>query len=92
MNIKTEDLIELIKEYGNNITLKQLLELQETEYKYICNKCHGDGFVNVEKKNYNPIFLDNDGEITRYTIETCDLCEGVGYTKDEYEGIIYKFN
>ena len=66
---------ELIRKYGSDITLGELLIELTRDKGYRCPKCHGRGFVSITIKT-----VDSYGyEIENKDIK-CDLCKGTGFT------------
>ena len=80
--MNTNDIIDLIKNFGEDTTLKQVL-YSMTKYK--CPKCNGRGKIKVEYNGYPKGFPDSGFvyEAAFKDIE-CDLCKGCGYTDKEY--------
>jgi len=88
-NTTIYQLDELIKKYGSNVTLEEVKNelLQETPYK--CPVCDGKGTVEYTYKSYpngRPEMWwtgEEDFEVKKSERE-CELCHGLGYTKDKY--------
>lgn len=82
--MKIVDIQYLIKKYGEKTTLKEALEKEQGDYIYVCPKCAGKGIIK-EKKYIDRGYYNEEiiGKIK------CDLCNGIGYTREEYK-IKYK--
>ena len=84
--MKAIDIEQLIKEYGKDATLEEILKKMKGDYIYKCPKCGGKGYT-LEGYNAYPPGLPDSGWVTdwQYKKVTCDLCGGRGYTKEEYQ-------
>lgn len=69
----------LIDRYGQGACLVNVLREVSTDMPHVCIKCHGQGFV---FKNINTCKHKLGHYIARVQ---CDLCNGYGNTKHEYE-------
>ena len=90
------DIQKLISEYGENATLKQVLEhiCSQSPYrflKYKCPKCDGCGYT-VKEYNAYPSGLPDSGWVYEpgYDYNVCNLCKGMGWTAREYKPKIQK--
>lgn len=82
------------EEYGGNTTIDQLLEFVQPSKRYVCPRCKGDGFITIK---YDPDFCidsftnphwnlaHDDFHDWRYKNRSCTLCNGKGYTEEEYK-------
>ena len=84
--MKAIDIEQLIKEYGKDVTLEEILKKKKGDYIYKCPKCGGKGYT-LERYNAYPPGLPDSGWVDDWQYEevTCDLCNGRGYTKEEYK-------
>lgn len=84
--MKIKDIEALIRVYGGEKTLNQILkqELNKTPYK--CPKCNGVG-TNSVKYNAYPSGLPDSGWVEKWEYKDvkCNLCNGDGYTAKEYK-------
>lgn len=66
-------------EYGDDITLGELIKRKKGNNIHKCPKCEGHGYVTR--------CIPGDWGYTgdRYVDEKCDLCKGIGYTEHEYK-------
>ena len=84
-NTTIYQLDELIDKYGSNVTLEEVKNelLQETPHK--CPACSGKGTVEYTYNAY-PKGLPDSGWVDDFKTaeKECDLCHGLGYTKDKY--------
>lgn len=87
------DIQKLISKYGENATLKQVLEdiYAHSPYKYLthkCPKCNGTGYI-VKEYNAYPSGLPDSGWVYEagYDYKKCDLCDGMGWTETERKPI-----
>ena len=85
---------ELISKFGEDVTLKDVLEHVKSCSPYIhlpykCPKCNGQGYL-VTEYNCYPTGLSDSGWVYKpaYDYTTCDLCKGMGYTEKEMKPII----
>lgn len=78
-----------IQEYGEDRTLKEVLNLELPPTKFRCPKCNGKGYI-LEKYNAYPSNLPDSGwgELWKYREKTCSLCNGEGWTDEEYEAVL----
>lgn len=85
MNIKVTDIVSLIGVYGENATLGDIFDKVANGRIYKCPKCKGKGTITIEYNAY-PKGLPDSGFAYEpaYREEECDLCNGQGYTKEEY--------
>ena len=76
----------LAGKFGPSITLQEIIDNFRSIYNYKCPKCNGTGFIEVEYNAY-PEGLPDSGFVYEkaYKHEDCDLCNGIGYTKDKYQ-------
>ncbi len=77
----------LISKWGPDKTLGSILSTLKKYYKYTCPKCNGAGFIIVHVPEY--LGIGGDGRDVgchdAYDEEqTCDLCNGIGYTTQKY--------
>lgn len=86
-----KEIVSLIERYGEDATLKEILEDIESKsiyrrYKYKCPKCEGKGYL-VKEYNGYPSGLPDSGWVyeAAYDYRKCDLCNGLGYTEKEYK-------
>jgi hypothetical protein len=84
--MKTCDIVELIKMFGENTTLKQVLLIASDGRKFKCPKCDGKGKITVEYNGY-PRGLPDSGFVYEAAFKDieCDICKGEGYTREEYK-------
>lgn len=84
--IRTYEIINLIKIFGEDTTLKQVLSIVSGGRKYKCPKCDGKGKITVEYNGYQKGLPDSGFvyEAAFKDIE-CDICKGEGYTREEYK-------
>lgn len=82
---------DLIRFYGGETTLNEVLHkvMQSSEYRFLpyeCPKCHGQGYL-VKEYNSYPTGLPDSGCVYEpaYDYSVCELCNGKGYTKEEYK-------
>lgn len=70
----------LIDQYGNDARLSRVLHEESTGMPHVCVKCHGQGFI------FRNINTCNRHKLGHYIARVqCDLCNGYGNTKHEYE-------
>jgi hypothetical protein len=83
--IKTCEIVNLIKIFGEDATLKQVLLTVSGGRKYKCPKCNGKGKITV-KYNAYPKGLPDSGFVYEEAFKDieCDICKGDGYTREEY--------
>lgn len=86
MIFKTRDIVNLIADYGENATLKEVHAKIADGRLYRCPKCKGDGIVVIEYNGY-PSGLPDSGFVYEpaFRNEECDLCQGHGFTKEQYQ-------
>lgn len=87
MPFKVCNIMELIKIYGEDTTLSEILEVRKGGNPiYKCPKCEGKGYTSY-KYNAYPSGLPDSGwvEDWKYKKIECDLCKGEGYTEKEYK-------
>lgn len=84
--MKTCDIVDLIKIFGENTTLKQVLLIVSGGRKHKCPKCNGKGKITVEYNGY-PKGLPDSGFVYEAAFKDieCDICKGEGYTREEYK-------
>lgn len=84
--IKTCEIIDLIKIFGADTTLKQVLLIVSGGRKYKCPKCNGKGKITIEYNGY-PKGLPDSGFVYEAAFKDieCDICKGEGYTREEYK-------
>lgn len=84
--MKIKDIENLIRVYGGEKTLNQILEQELNKTPYKCPKCHGTGKVEIRYNAY-PSGMPDSGwvEDWKYKDVECDLCNGKGYTTREYK-------
>ena len=78
--MKVNTAINLMKRYGENTTLKELVEKVQGNKIYKCPKCNGTG--SVRKMIHAEVWGYQDA---KYDYIDCDLCKGDGYTEHEYK-------
>lgn len=84
--IKIQELMTLIAVYGEDVTFKDLLEREMEKTPYMCPKCKGKGIERVRYNAYPSGFPDSGWvEDMKTKAVECDLCKGVGYTKEKYQ-------
>jgi len=78
--------INLIKTYGEDITLKDLLIKIRKDKIYLCPKCNGSGILKIRYNAY-PSGLPDSGWVDdwKYKDVECDLCKGEGYNSKEFK-------
>lgn len=84
--LKLIEVKELINKYGENKTLKQLAD--EFDMPFVCPNCSGSGYYSKKIGVPYPSGLPDSGWVppdVRYEKTSCDLCNGNGYTKEEYK-------
>ena len=76
--------------YGEDTPIKNILKDVKLRspyniLRYKCPKCHGTGYL-VEEYNAYPSGLPDSGWVYKagYNYEVCNICNGYGYTEDEY--------
>jgi predicted methyltransferase len=74
----------LINEYGEDLTLAELLKIVQGNNKFQCPKCEGKGY-NITTYNAYPEGLPDSGWVYNEGRKevTCDVCNGIGYTKKQ---------
>ena len=79
----------LVKKFGENITLGEVLNFVKTHSPYAhlpyrCPKCNGKGYL-VREYNGYPSGLPDSGSVYEpaFDYSKCDLCDGMGYTEKE---------
>lgn len=82
MNLRILDVKQLIKYWGGEITLNNILEKLMKDKKYICPKCNASG---QEKYNAYPMGLPDSGCVYKEGLTSCSLCGGDGYTSKLYK-------
>lgn len=84
--IMTCDIVNLIKIFGEDTTLKQVLLTVSGGRKYKCPKCNGAGKITVKYNGY-PSGLPDSGFVYEAAFKDieCDICKGEGYTREEYK-------
>lgn len=84
--MRVNEVIELCEKYGKNTTLEQLRKKIQGNKIHKCPKCDGKGTVSVRYNAY-PLGLPDSGwvEDWRYKDIICDLCNGEGYTENEFK-------
>ena len=84
--IMTHEIVDLIKIFGEDATLKQVLLTISDGRKYKCPKCEGKGKITVEYNGY-PKGLPDSGFVYEAAFKDieCDICKGEGYTREEYK-------
>lgn len=77
---------QLIQIHGSDTTLGDVIWKLQKDMPHVCIKCNGKGYITKRINNY-PIGLPDSGWVDRFVESkaTCDLCHGLGNTKDEYE-------
>lgn len=85
MTLKATDIVSLICVYGENATLGDIYKRVANGRIHRCPKCNGNGTITIEYNAY-PKGLPDSGFVYEagYRDEECDLCNGQGYTKEEY--------
>lgn len=78
---------QLVKEYGENITLGELLDKLQKGRKYKCPNCDGNGIVSACVDPGHPN-MDELHRPAKFEMQDCDLCEGHGYTKKRKRPIV----
>ena len=81
-NMKINDIKNLIADYGESTTLKDVLKKVQENRKYKCPKCGGSGKITI-RKNVAEYWECSDRY--EYNSIECDLCNGEGYTEHEYK-------
>lgn len=76
---------EMASEYGDNVTLRDIINKEKGRNIYRCPKCGGTGYVYCIYNVY-PQILPNSGWAYKDGIRSvkCDLCDGIGYTPVKY--------
>lgn len=76
---------DLIKKYGEDMTLGECLKKFRGDKLFECPKCHGKGGYVVTYNAY-PSGLPDSGWVYEEGKKTvsCDLCHGKGYTDVKY--------
>ena len=69
----------LLRKFGPERTVGEIYSGFRNIYKYQCPKCEGTG------KDFKKISGELGYEQDRYVEIECDLCKGIGYTKEEYK-------
>ena len=84
--MKIHKIKQLIEEYGEETTLKEILNYKTKYYKYECPKCEGKGYIE-EKYNAYPDGLPDSGWATDWKTRKvdCEVCNGIGYTENKLE-------
>lgn len=84
--IMTCDIVNLIKIFGEDTTLKQVLLTVSGGRKYKCPKCNGTGKITVKYNGY-PSGLPDSGFVYEAAFKDieCDICKCEGYTREEYK-------
>lgn len=79
------DLENMASAYGDNVTLRDIINKEKGRNIYKCPKCGGTGYI-YEKYNAYPKNLPDSGWVYEEGIRSirCDLCDGVGYTPVKY--------
>jgi DnaJ-class molecular chaperone len=75
MTLKVTDIVSLIGVYGENTTLGDIFDKVANGRIHKCPKCNGVGYVTTKYYRHFEVFETED---------ECDLCDGQGYTKEEY--------
>lgn len=70
-----------LEDYDENMTIKELKEIINRAYPFICPKCKGKGLIYKEDTNY-----DVGGSHVSGWIE-CDICQGYGRTQKQKKPI-----
>lgn len=80
--MKIHEAVSLMKDYGENTTLGDLVKKVQGKRIHKCPKCNGTW--KVEKRRNKAQYWEccDDWE---YYFTTCDLCNGDGYTEHEYK-------
>jgi hypothetical protein len=80
--VKINDIKNLIADYGESTTLKDVLKKVQGNRKYKCPKCGGSGKITIRKDVAE--YWECSDRYEYNSIE-CDLCNGEGYTEHEYK-------
>lgn len=80
--MKIHEAVSLMKDYGENTTLCDLVKKVQGKIIHKCPKCGGSGRI-TKRKNTAQYweFCDN----WEYYDVQCDLCNGEGYTEHQYK-------
>lgn len=84
---KVHEIEELVEVHGEDFTLGQLLEYYKGDKIYKCPKCEGKGVLLVEFKPSYMGFIPPINWTPSMKEIDCDLCNGEGYTSEEYEAV-----
>lgn len=80
--MKIHEVVSLMKDYGENTTLGDLLKKIQGKRIHKCPKCEGSGKV-TKRKNTAQYWECCDN--WKYYDVQCDLCNGEGYTEHQYK-------
>lgn len=79
------DLEQMARRYGDNVTLRDIINKEKGRNIHQCPKCGGTGYVYKTYNAYPKNLPDSEGSyLEGIYSEECDLCEGVGYTPIKY--------
>ena len=78
-------IINLVKNFGRDMTLGKLLDETLKIYPHQCPNCKGKGYITREYNGY-PSGLPDSGFVYEAAYEDipCELCKGIGYTKKHF--------
>ena len=84
--MKVHDAVKLVEEFGGDTTLNQVLKMVQNGRIHKCPKCNGTGIIKIKYNAYPP-GLPDSGWVQKweYKEKECDLCDGEGYTYNEYK-------
>ena len=75
MALKVTNIVSLIDIYGKDTTLGEIFDKVANGRIHKCPKCNGMGHITTRYYKYFDVFEKE---------KECDLCDGQGYTKEEY--------
>lgn len=82
MSMKVKDVKSLIRQYGENTTLSEILKNVQGNKIHECPKCNGTG--KITKRRNTAQYWECCEKFEYYDVD-CDLCNGEGYAEHEYK-------